>query len=279
MSKSIWKGTLGFGMAVIPVRLNVILSNEGNGDSHKYRKSDGSRIELRRFAKADGLPVAWEELEDGTEMPDGTVVLVTREDRERALGERTRHIKVTSFTREPGVPRAAHDVTYVIEPLPGGEHAYELMAKAMERLGVTAVAKFALRDREANALVTSRDGYLYAERVTWAAKVLDPGFAAPATGITEAELGMAAQLVEALSGDFSWQAEQDTGAAALAAVIRAKAETGQVIAAAPQPETAVTPPGDLMAVLAASVAKAKADRVPAPRTRAPRAAAKKVRAA
>jgi len=84
---------------------------------------------------------------------------------------------------------------------------------------------------------------------------------------------MAAQLVEALSDDFDWKAQEDTGAAALAAVIQAKAETGQVIPAAPKPEGTATQPQDLMAVIAASVEAAKAAKAPAPRTRTRKARA------
>lgn len=274
--RSVWSGTLGFGLASLPVQLLNLVGKDESAELHQVRKSDGSRIRYKKVAEADGEPVEQADIASGFELPTGQMVLVTPEDKERAFGENSKNAQILAFTGDLGIPRAAHEATYVIAPQKNAEHAYELLAKTMARLGRSAVVELSLRGPRAFWLLTSKDGYLYLERLAWAAQVREPNFTAPDTGVTEAELGMAAKLVEALSADWDWKAEENKGAAALTAVIQGKAETGQVVGTpVTRPAGTVTQPQDLMTVLAASVEKAKADKAPVPRTRAPRTRTRK----
>lgn len=270
--RSIWSGTVGFGMIVIPVKLGTVVSRE-DLPLHRVRRADGSRIRQQNIAEADGQPVEWRDIAMGWDTGNGQVVLVEDADLEKAYGPKNREAKILAFVPAAELPRAAHETSYYVEPAKGGEKAYELLATALARTGKAAVVSVAIRQRAALGLLYADDGYLVLERLQWASAVKKPDFGAPRTGVTDAEVSMAENLVTAMSGEFDWRAQADTSAQALEEVIRAKTETGQLVGSptAPRPGAA-TAPADLAEVLRASVAAAKAAREPKPipRKRAPR---------
>lgn len=269
--RSVWTGTLGFGMLVMPVKLGTVVSKEENL-LHRVRRCDGSRIRQPYVAEADGKPVEFSDTVMGYETGDGRVVLVEESDFDLAYGEKNRNAKILAFTPAGALPRTAHETSYYVQPGAGGERAYELLAAAMRRSGKAGVVSVAIRQREAMALLyATDDGYLVLERLQWAANVKKPDFAAPATGITENDIELAENLVGLMSGTFNWPALADTSAQALADVIQAKAETGQVVGTpAAKPAGSVTAPADLEDTLRASVAAAKAALAPVPAARRPR---------
>lgn len=252
----------------IPVKLGTAVS-EDKLPLHQVRRKDASRIKLKRVAEADGQEVEWADLTMGYETGSGQTVLVEDADFEAAYGEKSRDAKILMFVDLGGVvPRRAHDTSYVVQPGPGGERAYELLAEAMTRAGKVAVVSIAVRQREALAMLYAADGYLILERLQWAANVKQPDFAAPHTEIGEAEISLAQNLVTSMSGTFDWQARTDTSMEKLSAVIQGKVENGQ-LTGTPKAPGSNPAPLNLAEALKASVAAAKATQKPArkPRTR------------
>jgi DNA end-binding protein Ku len=268
--KSIWSGTLGIGGLSFPVKLGSAVS-EDKLPLHRVRRSDGSRIRQQNIAEADGQPVDWSDIVTGYETGSGQTVLLEKDDFARAYGEKNRHIAIQAFLDASKLPRTAHDTSYVVEPGKDGERAYALLALVMEETGKSAVVSVAVRQREAFALLYAVDGYLYLERLHWAADVKKPDFAAPAPKLDNKEIKLAHDLVEAFTGTFAWEVFEDTTMQKLTEVIQGKIETGQVLGT-PQAPHSVTAPQDLAATLAASVEQAKAAKAPVRKPRTPRIA-------
>jgi DNA end-binding protein Ku len=269
-------------MAVIPVSLGTVVSKD-ELPLHRVRRSDGSRVRQPYTAEADGQPVAFADTVMGYDAGNGTVVLVEDSDFDLAYGEKNRNARIVAFVPAGSLPRTAHEASYYVEPGKGGEQAYQLLATALRRSGKAAVVSVAVRKREALALLyPTGDGYLVLERLQWASAVKKPDFAAPSGLVAENGVELAENYISLMTEPFDWTAQADTSAQALADVIRAKAETGQVIGApaAPLPGTP-TDPADLMAALTASVEQAKAAKAPVrkPRARKPRARKAPVKAA
>jgi DNA end-binding protein Ku len=162
-----------------------------------------------------------------------------------------------------------------VQPGPGGEKAYALLARTMADTGTAAVVSVAIRQRESLALLyAGRDGYLILERLNWAADVRKPDFAAPDAALSEAELGLAENLVTQMSKPFDWASFRDESTEKLEKIVQAKLETGQVTGApAARTGGSPTPAQDLMAVLQASVAESKKNTAPARKPRTVRKAA------
>lgn len=271
--RSVWTGTIGFGPVVIPVKLGVVVS-EPDLPLHYFRRTDASRIEMKRFAKSDGTEVSFPDLAKGYEMPDGRVVLLELDDFTLAYGQRDKNAKILYFTPLAQVPpRTAHQQSYYVQPGSGGEQAYALLAQAMLRTGKAGVVSFAVSQREVlGVLYPADDGCLVLERLQWAENIRAADFTVPAAD--QAAVEMAENLIGLQTQDFDWNSYRDPSMAALNTVIQAKISTGQAVGTpVAQAPGAPTQAADLMAVLAQSVAEEKAKRTPspAPRTRKPRA--------
>lgn len=260
--KSIWDGSLSVGALAFPMKLGPVVSDD-RLELHRVRRSDGSRIEMRRFAKADGEPVEYADTIEGYETGDGRTVLVEKEDKVKAYGEKNRGARILMFVPEGTLPRTAHDSSYHVQPGKGGERVYALLAQAMLRSRKAAVVSFALREKEENGLLyATQDGHLVLERLNWAAEVKEPGFELPAAEFSSTDMKLADQLVAEYSGEFDWASFTDKGEERLQEIIRAKAETGQSVGTPVTPNSAL-PPANLTDVLQASVEAAKKARTPA----------------
>ena len=61
MPRSLWKGTLSFGLVTIPVQLFSATENR-TPSFNQLRESDHSRISYKRVAKADDEEVAYDDI-------------------------------------------------------------------------------------------------------------------------------------------------------------------------------------------------------------------------
>lgn len=62
--RSMWKGTVSFGLVSIPVRLYAA-TEQHDVAFRQVRRTDGSRIRYKRVAEADGEEVQYAEIAKG----------------------------------------------------------------------------------------------------------------------------------------------------------------------------------------------------------------------
>ena len=258
--RSIWKGSISFGLVTIPVKL-YSATEEKDVAFHQVRRSDGSRIKYKRVAAADGEEVSYGDIAKGYELPDGSTVILTDEDFADLPLTTSRAIDVLQFVPLEQVDPIYFAKSYYLEPDKTGTKPYVLLRDALEQSGRVALVKVALRNREALATLRVRDGVFVLETMLWPDEIRTPDFAFrdEATEVRPQELAMAASLIETLSGDFDPGAYADSYREALQAVIDAKVAGRQVV----QPDQAQPSTGtvvDLMAALRASVDAAKKER-------------------
>jgi DNA end-binding protein Ku len=123
-----------------------------------------------------------------------------------------------------------------------------------------AVAKVALRQREALAALRVREGVITLETLLWPDEVRQPDFAFLDEDIEvrSQELKMAASLIDTMTEDFEPDQYKDAYREALEAVVQAKIEGNDIV----RPDGLDLPeakkqPADLTEILRASVAAAK----------------------
>ena len=89
--KSIWKGSIAFGLVNIPVRLYSATESQSLS-SHLLYKKDLSRIRFQRVAESTGIEVPAEEIVKGYEVEKNQFVILSDEDLlECCAGEIHRH--------------------------------------------------------------------------------------------------------------------------------------------------------------------------------------------
>jgi DNA end-binding protein Ku len=255
--RSIWKGTVSFGLVTIPVRL-YSATEERDVAFHQVRRSDGSRIKYRRFAVADGEEVPFSEIAKGFELPTGETVVLTDEDFAELPLSSQKAVEVLQFVPLDEVDPMFFSRSYYLEPDKAGVKPYVLLREAMAKSGRVAVVKVALRSRESLACLRVKDKVLVLETMLWPDEIREPDFDVldGDVDVRPQEVKMAQSLIDALAGDFDPEQYTDEYREALEALIEAKVEGHAVVA----PAAAEADQGtvvDLMAALRASVEAAK----------------------
>ncbi len=262
MPRSMWSGTLSFGLVTVPVRLVPAVRDLGP-NLHQLHEPDGARIEVRRFCAQEDRQVPYEELAHGFDLEDGRQVVLTDEELDAVAPEKTRTIDVEAFVELAAIDPVHLDHPYVL--LPAGDNegtlrAYELLVGVLARTGRAALGRFVMRTRQSLALVRVREGVLalstlrFHDEVRAPEEVLgdEPAGRAP----SEEEVDRAVRVVEALAAPFRPERLRDSRRERLEDVIARKRE-GATVRAAPAEEEP-EPAGDLMAALQRTLADIRA---------------------
>ncbi|MCW2930238.1 MAG: Ku protein [Actinomycetia bacterium] len=261
--RSIWAGAISFGMVVIPVKLYAA-TEQRDVAFRQVHRTDGGRVQFRRVCSVDGQEVPYSDVAKGYELPTGDVVVLTDEDLADLPLATAHRIDVLHFAPAGQLDPILTSKSYYLEPEPAGVRAYVLFRDALERSGRVAVAKVAIRQREALAGLRVREGVLTLETLLWPDEVRSPDFAFldENVEVRSQELKMAASLIDTMTEDFDPSLYRDAYREALESLVQAKIEGNEVVRPA---GTSVTPdkgpgPLDLTETLRASVEAAKASR-------------------
>jgi DNA end-binding protein Ku len=252
MPRSIWNGTISFGLVTVPVKLYTAIESK----TVRFREvhlSDGARIEHRRFCSRELREVPYEEVVKGFEVAPGEYVVVDREEIAAAAGPRSHVVDVEAFVDSAAIDPVYYERAYYIGAGRGGEDAYRLLLEALRRAGRAAIGRFPFHNREYLAAIRPRDHVLALHTMRFADEVVparDIEVRRPSTRPGKREIDMAASLVESMHERFKPAEHEDEYREAVLAMIRRKAK-GETIAP-PEVEPAEETP-DLMAALQASL--------------------------
>ena len=256
---SMWKGSISFGLVMIPVKLYAATEQKDIAFRQVHR-TDGGRIRFRRVCSIDGEEIPYEQVAKGYELPSGEMIVLTDEDMADLPLPTTRSIEVLHFMPADQLDPILLSRSYYVEPEAAGARAYVLLRDSLERSGKIALAIVALRQRESLATLRSRDGVLVLETLLWPDEVRNPAFAFLDDDIEvrSQELKMAGSLIDSMTVDFDPDEYHDGYREALQELVNAKAEGREVV----QPEEGETPEGEptsLADALKASLAAAGQD--------------------
>ena len=261
--RSIWAGAISFGMVVIPVKLYAATEQRDVAFRQVHRE-DGGRIQFRRFCTVDGEEVAYSDIAKGYELATGDVVVLTDDDMQELPLATAKRIDVLHFSPAGQLDPILANKAYYLEPEPAGVRAYALFRDALERSGRVAVAKVAIRQREALAALRVREGVLVLETLLWPDEVRTPDFKFldENVDVRSQELKMAASLIDTMTEDFDPSLYKDSYREAIETLVQAKIEGNEVVRPPGSAVPAGAPggPADLTETLRASVAAAKAGR-------------------
>jgi DNA end-binding protein Ku len=268
--RSIWKGTISFGLVTIPVKVYAA-TEQRDVAFHQVHRTDGGRIKHRRVCTVDGEEVPYADIAKSYELPGGEMVVLTDEDFAELPLSTSRRIDVLRFVAEQDVDPIYFAKSYYLEPDGQGAKPYVLLRDALEESGRVALVKVALRQRESLATLRVRHGAFVLETMLWPDEIRTPDFPFLEEDIEvhRQELSIAGSLIESMEGEFDPDEYKDAYWEVLQAVIEAKIEGKKVT----RPEEAAeeTPAADLLSALRASVEAAKKSRGEKPA--APRKAA------
>ena len=285
MPRSIWKGSITFGLVNIPVGL---YSAETRDEIHfkMLDKKTMSPIHYKRVSEESGKEVDWNDIVRGYEFSPGKYVVMTDEDLKRSAPEATQTIDIVDFVDLEEISPLYFDKPYYLGPDKKGTKAYALLREVLRRTNKVGIAKVVIRTRQYLAAVVTRGEVLTLELLRFSHELRHPSeLDVPngKEGVSERELDMAERLVEGMVDAWDPEKYKDDYRRDLMKMIEERVEAGQLEASpepAPKPKARGDNVVDLMALLKRSVeeggsAKKTAKKTPAKRPTAKKTAAKK----
>jgi DNA end-binding protein Ku len=264
MPRSLWTGSLSFGLVNVPVAL-VAGVRDLDLHFHQLHEKDSSPIEVQRWCPRDKAEVPIEEVAHSYETGDGDTVIVSDLELEAIAPERTRTIDIEQFVDLGEVDPILYDHPYFL--LPAGEddgtlRAYALLAEVMATSERAALGRFVMRAKEYLALVRARDRVLSLTTMRFADEIRQVKGIDTAGAKTHRpkpkQLDAATAVIEELTD--TWKPEQfkDRYRQRLQRVVARKSK-GETITAPEAPQPPEAPP-DLMEALEKTLAELTADK-------------------
>ncbi|HEY2601080.1 MAG TPA: Ku protein [Thermoleophilaceae bacterium] len=260
MARTIWNGSLSFGLVNVPVQL-VSAARDLDYHFHELHEKDKARIEQRRFCSEEDVEVAWEEVAHSYDL-DGKQVVVTDEELGSVQPRKTRTIEIEAFVELADIDPIYFDHPYFLVPAgesEGTRRAYRLLVEAMGKSERAALGRFVMRAKEYLAAVSVRDGALTLTTMLFHDEVR-PSSAIRAGGKkpVKKQLDQAVTLIEELAADWDPERYEDCYRERLRRVIEDKRKRRKIEAPEPERQPPATP--DLMAALERTLANARAGR-------------------
>ncbi|MDQ3995084.1 MAG: Ku protein [Actinomycetota bacterium] len=278
--RTIWNGSINFGLVNIPIGLAVAQQRQDVAFRTLHREC-GTPIKQKRYCPKHERDVEADELVKGWEFSKGQFVIVEDEDLDAVAVQKSQSIDIVRFVPVPDVDPIYFDRTYYLAPASAiaQRRPYVLLLEAMKRTGVGAIGKFVLWGKENLCLIRPLDDSLALETLYFAEDLrskAEVDEAVRETELNEPELAMAVQLVESLVGEWDPDEFENEHRRDVRDMLEAKLAGKEVTR--PEP-IAPVPVVDLMEALKKSVAQAKSERAPSKRTGEKKPAARRKRAA
>jgi DNA end-binding protein Ku len=263
MPRSLWSGSLSFGLVNVPV---VMVTAIRDRDLHfrQLHASDGAPIEVQRWCSKEDVEVPFEEIAHAFEFDDGSQVIITDEELEAIEPRRTRTIDIEQFVDSGEVDPIYFEHPYYLLPAgsdDGSARAYRLLGEVMTRTDRAAVGRFVMRTKEYLAIVRAQDRALMLSTMLFADEVRDTKDIEAATQKSHKpsaqQLRAAVAVIEELSGDWEPSEWKDRYRRRLQDVVSRKRKGKTIKAPEPREDVAEAAP-DLMAALEQTLAEMRA---------------------
>jgi DNA end-binding protein Ku len=251
-----WKGAIQFGLVTIPVKLYLATESRAGVSFHMLHETELSRIQMKIWCPEDEKIIPRSETVKGYEYAPDKYVVITDEDLEKLPLKTVRSIEIEQFVDANEAESQTKFVkqAYYLEPDRVGRKAFQLLKEVLMDKGLTAICKIVIRDREALAALDPFEKTMLLSTLYWPDEIRALGeldLPEEEPEIKPAEKKMAAQLIEAMTGEFDPAAYRDEYREALMQVIESKIEGRETVEVeAPEEATKLV---DLMAALQASV--------------------------
>jgi DNA end-binding protein Ku len=265
MARSIWSGSISFGLVNIPVKAYPAVREH---DVHFHLLApDGSRVHNQRVSEKSGKVVEYQKLKKGYETAKGRYV-VFEQDELRALSpESSNSIDIEEFVALEDIDPIFYDRTYHVAPADDGAvHAYALLATVMDERHRVGIGKVVMREKQYLVAIRPYGKGLAMTTMLFADEIVPQseidGIPKRRPHVSDRERGLAAQIIDALESEWKPDRYHDDYEEELRRRIKAK-QAGKEVTAVEE----ARPPAkvvDLMEALQASLQSSGA------RTRSPK---------
>jgi DNA end-binding protein Ku len=206
MARSIWTGSINFGLVTVPVELYSATEDSRVG-FRQFERGTSDRIRNRRVNERTGDEVGFDDIVKGYELEDGDYVLIEPDELEDVAPGRSRTLDIETFVDLDQVDPIYFQKTYWLAPAKEEfNRAYSLLLEAMSRSHKAGIATFVMRGKEHIAAVRAGDSVLSLTVLHFADDIRDPRRALkklPAKSAAKPkEVDMAVDLIDSMTTEW-----------------------------------------------------------------------------
>jgi DNA end-binding protein Ku len=273
--RTIWNGSISFGLVNIPVGLALATKPAARQSDISFRQLHRecmTPIKQKRWCEVHDREVERDEIVKGWEVSKGEFVIVEDADLEAIMQvDDSKTIAITRFVDASEVDPVYFDRTYYLAPAreAAAQRPYVLLLRAMQESGKAGLGRFVRQGAEHLCLIRPKGDALaletlfIAEDVNSQAEIEE---AVAGSEVKEAELGLAQQVIDSLEGEFDPGELTSEYRQNLKQMLEAKLDGQEIVK--PEPEEETAPVVDLMDALKQSVAEVKGGKPKASKAKA-----------
>lgn len=220
--RSMWTGSIGFGLVNIPVRMYVA-TEESNISFVQLDKKTHSRVKYKKVSELSGKELNQEDIAKAYQIGEDYVI-VDDADFEKAAPEKIDHLEISQFINEKEIDAVYYEKSYYLEPDKMGAKAYVLLRDALKKEGKAALGPLVYHNKEWVCLIKVLRNVLVLHRLRFSDEIRsEAGLTIPDIAVKADELKMASMLIAQLTRPFKPEDYRDTYSEKLLKVIEAKA--------------------------------------------------------
>jgi DNA end-binding protein Ku len=258
MPRSIWKGSLSFGLVNVPVGLYPATTDK-TLHFHQVEEGTSDRIRYKKVNERTGQEVPSERIVKAMDMGRGEYVIVSDEELAEAEPEKSHTIDIEGFVNLADIDPIYFRSAYYLAPeSDSGTKAYQLLRQAMEQAGKIGIASFVMRNKEYLVAIRPEPDVLALETMYFADEIRDPVAELPHLSdratVKPKERDMAQTLIDSLAEKWDPSEHHDSYREHVQALLKEKQRGHETVShAEPDQGGKVI---DLLEALQASVKKA-----------------------
>jgi DNA end-binding protein Ku len=265
MARTIWKGSLNFGLVNVPVGLYPATQDK-TIHFNQFEAGTSDRIRYKKVNERTGTEVESGKIIKGVDLGGGEYVMLTDDELAAAEPERSRLIEITDFVDLDEIDPVFFRTTYYLAPEgEAASKAYTLLRQVMRNANKVAIGTLVMRNKEYPVAIRPGDDVLKLETMYFADEIRPPSTELPAlpdaVDLTEREVDMAQLLLESMESDWDPDRYHDTHRQKVEGLVEMKRQGNEIVGAVAAQPTKVV---DLMEALSASIKSARSNPGKAP---------------
>lgn len=251
--KTIWKGSISFGLVNIPIKLYSAIEERGV-KMRLLNKKDLSPIRYKRWSDKSGKEIAWEDIVKGVEVGEDEFIVISKAELEAMKPGGAKDVHIVEFVDAIQIDPIYFNSHYYIGPDKAKDKAFFLFREILEQTKKMAIGQFVMREKMYTCAIESyRQGLLlstlnYGYEIKDISKIEE---LKEKPKISKQELALAKQLIDKITvKTFDINEFKDDFHESLMKIIKKKAK-GQTIVIDKKEKPKVKE--DLIAALKASL--------------------------
>ncbi|MFL5859893.1 MAG: Ku protein [Solirubrobacteraceae bacterium] len=211
MARSIWNGTITFGLMRVPIKVHSAVEDKGV-HFHEVHAKDGAQVKHKRICAKEGKEVPYKQIAKGYEVRNGEFVLLSQDEIAAAAGRHSRDIELEEFVAAAEIDPVYYNRGYWLGAGDDGADAYRLLHDALQRADRVGLGRWVFHNREYLVAVKAHEGVVALHTMRFADELVgadDLDIPSPSRKPAPREVEMAGTLVDSLSDEFDPEQFED----------------------------------------------------------------------